>query len=141
MSVCFVYCPCLESFATIMPIEERLLCGVVSTFYLAIVFFKRVGGGTSLPDSSGGRAASSALSLVPRVPDPLIISGFNFRGGCCMSSSGYLQLCVTLAMTHQANQVDFSILPHNLGHPKYDDDMLSDEDTEDEEDRWIAALD
>ena len=92
------------------------------------------GGSTALPDSSGGRAASSALSLVPRVPDPLIISGFNFRGGCYKSSSGYLQLCVTLAMTHQANQADFSTLPHNLGHPKYDDDMLSDEDTEDEAD-------
>jgi hypothetical protein len=97
------------------------------------------GGGTQLPDSSGGRAASSALSLVPSVPDPLIISVFNNRGGCCMSSSGYLKLCTILAMTHQANHADFFTLPDNLDHPEYDDDMLSDEDTE--EDRGGAGID
>jgi hypothetical protein len=95
------------------------------------------GGGTALPDSLGGRAASSALSLVPQVPDPLIISVFNIRGGCYMRSPGYLQLCTILAMTLQANHADFSTWPH----PKSDDDMLSDKDTEDEEDRWISALD
>ncbi len=42
-------------------------------------------------------------------------------------------------MTHQANHADFFTLPDNLDHPEHDDDMLSDEDTE--EDRGGAGID
>jgi hypothetical protein len=54
------------------------------------------------PDPSGGRAASSALSLVPSVPEPLIICIANRRGGCGKTTNA---AALGYAFTHRGYNV------------------------------------
>jgi len=55
-----------------------------------------------LPDSSGGRAASSPLSLVPPVPEPLIICSANRRGGCGKTTNA---AAIGYALAHRGYNV------------------------------------